>query len=133
MPKLGIGLNLSVPRVGGGATAPAGIPSSASSLHAYFAFYGISTFGNLSSPVLFNRQSIDPSGNGSNITFSNYDGYFCFITWMVNSWAVGFDYGKGFAAYMYTKSTYAATSSVIPTDPNAWAYDSDYTAFVITA
>jgi hypothetical protein len=120
-----------IPRTG--STAPAGIPSSASSLHAYFQFYGVSTLGSISNPILFVRQSIDPSGNGSNITFSNYDGYPCFITWMVSSWAVGFDYGKGFAVYMTTKSTYAATSSVIPIDPNAWDYNSYYTAFVITA
>jgi len=112
-------------------TAPAGISSSASSLHAYFNSYGTSTLGSISNPILFVRQSIDPSGNGNNITFSNYDGYPCFITWMTASWAIGFDFGKGFAVYMVTKSTYAATSSVIPTDPAAW--EAGNAQFVITA
>ena len=120
-----------IPRTG--STAPAGIPSSASSLHAYFNSSGSATFGSISNPVLFVRESIDPSGNGYNITFSNYEGYPCFITWMGSSWGIGFDFGKGFAVYMYTKSTYAATSSVIPTDLAAWDYNPQITQFVITA
>jgi len=113
-------------------TAPAGVSSSASSLHAFFGFYGISTLGSISNPILFSRQSIDPSGNGYNITFSNYDGYPCFITWMGNSWGIGFDFGKGFAAYSYTKPAYPATSSIIPADPAAWE-GAPPNGFVITA
>jgi hypothetical protein len=123
-----------IPRTG--STAPAGIPSSASSLHAYFQFYGVMTFGSLNNPIVFSKENIDPSGSGYSITFSNYQGYPFFITWTGNSWAVGVDYGKGFVGYMYTKNTYMATSSFIPTDPAAWNYNPDYpdyTTFVITA